>query len=126
MAEQTPTPAQSSGLAPNIASLLCYVCTIITGIVFLVIEKENKEVKFHAWQAIILGAASIIVNIGLSVIGAILGTISGALAAIIGILSPLVALTILVAWVICMVKAYQGQHFKLPVLGDIAEKQAAK
>lgn len=118
---------QSSGLAPNVASLLCYVCGLITGIVFLIIEKENKEVRFHAWQAIVMGASAFVVMIALAILGAILGAISSALGMIFStILTPLVWLAYLVFWAICMIKAYQGQHYKLPVLGDIAEKQAAR
>lgn len=127
MAETGQTPAsQSSGLAPNIASLLCYVCTFVTGIVFLVIEKENKDVRFHAWQAIVFGAAALVVQIALSILGAILGTIAGFLGAIFAILSPIVWLVFFIFWIIAMIKAYQGERYKLPVLGDIAEKQANK
>ena len=121
-----PQKTSGSGLEPNVASLLCYVCTLVTGIVFLVIEKENKEVKFHACQAIILGVSSFVVEIGISILGAILGSIAGPLGAIIAILSPIIWLTFLVFWIIAMVKAYQGEHYKIPFLGDIAEKQAAK
>lgn len=120
---QTPTPAQGSGLAPNVASLLCYMCTVITGIIFLVIEKESKEVRFHAWQAICLGVAAFIVQLGLSILTAILGSIAGFLGMIMGIIAPIVGLTFFIFWIICMIKAYQGEHFKLPIIGDIAEKQ---
>lgn len=121
------TPAsQGSGLAPNVAALLCYLCSVITGVIFLVIEKENKEVRFHAWQAICLGVSAFVIQISLSILTAILGSIAGFLGMIMGIIYPLVGLAIFIFWIICMIKAYQGEHYKLPILGDIAEKQNSK
>ena len=134
MADQTPSstpPASSggaggSGLAPNVASLLCYVCTIVTGIIFLLIEKDNRDVRFHAWQAILLGAGAFVLQIGVTILTAILGAISGVLATIMWMLGMVVYLGIFVVWIMCMIKAYQGQRWKVPFIGDIAEKQAAK
>ncbi|MDO8519603.1 MAG: DUF4870 domain-containing protein [Deltaproteobacteria bacterium] len=123
MAEQS---QGGSGLAPNVASLLCYVCTFITGIVFLVIEKDNRDVRFHAWQAIIFGAAAVGVQVLLSILGAILGTIASFLGAIFAILSPLIWLAFFIFWIIAMIKAYQGEKYKLPIVGEYAEKQANK
>lgn len=116
----------SSGLAPNVASLLCYICGFVTGIVFLIVEKDNKEVRFHAWQAIFLGVASFILQIGISILAAIFGAISSVLGALIGILAPVVWLVFLVFWIIALIKAYNGEHYKLPILGDLAEKQNSK
>ncbi len=112
-----------SGLAPNIASMLCYVCSFITGIVFLVIEKENKEVRFHAWQAIFFGVAAFVVQVALSILGAILAAIAGFFGTIMALISPIIGLIFFVFWIICLIKAYQGEHYKLPVIGDLAEKQ---
>ena len=134
MADQIPssTPPSSgsagggSGLAPNVASLLCYVCTIVTGIIFLLIEKDNRDVRFHAWQAILLGAGAFVLQIGVTILTAILGAISGVLATIMWMLGMVVYLGIFVVWIMCMIKAYQGQRWKVPFIGDIAEKQAAK
>lgn len=126
MADQNTQASGGSGLAPNVASLLCYLCTFITGIIFLLIEKDNKEVKFHAWQAIFLGAGSIVLQIAILILTAIMSAISGALATIISLLGTLVYLGIMVIWIIAMVKAYQGQKWKIPFIGDLAEKQADK
>ena len=100
------------------------VCAPITSIIFLLIEKENKDVRFHAWQAIILGVSSFVIQIGLTILAAVLGAIASFLGAIIGILSPIVWLAFFVVWIICMIKAYQGERYKIPFLGDLAEKQA--
>ena len=115
---------KGTGLAPNIASLLCYICMPITSIIFLVIEKDNADVKFHAWQGTIFGVAYIIVLIGLQVVAAILGAIIGVLGAIVGILIPIVAIAAFILWIICMVKAYQGERWRIPYLGDMAAKKA--
>lgn len=102
----------SSGLEQNVAGLLCYVLGFITGIVFLVLEKDNKFVRFHAFQSIFVSVALFIINTVLAIIP------------IIGwILQPLVGLLGLVLWVFLLYKAYSGEKFKLPFIGDLAEKQ---
>jgi len=107
------------GLNENIASLLCYAAGWVTGLVFILLEKENKTVRFHAFQSLITFAALGLVTVVLRVIPLI-----GRLLA--SVVSPLVAIITLVLWIILMVKAYQGQKFKLPVVGDLAEQQANK
>jgi uncharacterized membrane protein len=100
----------STGLEPNIAGLLCYVGGWISGIVFLVIEQKNAFVRFHALQSIVTFGA-------LTVAGALLGWIPYAgvvFGTIIGILA-------FILWVVLMVKAYQGELYKLPVAGQVAE-----
>jgi uncharacterized membrane protein len=102
-----------SGLEPNVAGFLCYLLWWITGIVFLVIEKDDKTVRFHAWQSIITFGAISILQIILNfipVIGWIIGLI--------------LWIASVILWIILMVKAYQGELYKLPVIGDIAAKQA--
>lgn len=126
MADQIPTqtpPASSggSGLAPNVASLLCYLCTWVTGLIFLLIEKENKDVKFHAWQAIFLGIAVFVAYLIIMVLGFIpyLGIVAM-------ILNLVVWVGFLVVWIIAMIKAYQGQKWLIPIIGPMAEQQANK
>lgn len=118
--------SQGSGLAPNVASLLCYVCVFITGIIFLAVEKNDKEVRFHAWQSIFFGIAFLVVQIAISILGAILGAISSLLGTLIGILTPVVGLVFFIFWIICLIKAYNGEHYLLPIIGPIAEQQAGK
>ncbi|MEK5038088.1 DUF4870 domain-containing protein [Sporosarcina sp. FSL K6-3457] len=103
---------EASGLAENLAGALCYVAGAITGIVFLITEKENHFVRFHAWQSIITSITFFILSIILSFIP-IIGWILSLL------LSPIV----FVLWLFLMWKAYQGEKFKLPIIGEIAEKQ---
>lgn len=123
-AGQTTPPAQGTGLAPNVASLLCYICSPITGIIFLLIEKENNDVKFHAWQSLVFGVAYVIVVILLEILAAILGMIASVLGIIIGFFIPIVMLAAFIIWIVCLVKAYQGERWRIPVIGDFAAKKA--
>src|SRR5699024_6366167 len=100
----------SSGLEQNIAALLCYLCWFITGIVFLVIEKENRFVRFHAMQ-------SILTSIAIFIIGLLLTVVPFISWIIILLITPL----IFVLWVVMMYKAYKGEWFKLPMIGDLSE-----
>lgn len=119
-----PAGGAGTGLAPNIASLLCYICMPITSIIFLLIEKENLDVKFHAWQSLAFGVAYIVVVILLQILAAILGLIASVLGIIIGFLIPILMLAVFVLWIVCLVKAYQGERWRLPFIGDFAAKKA--
>ena len=110
MAEKT-----STGMKPNVAGALCYLFGWVTGLIFLLIEKESKFVRFHAIQ-------SIATYVVLFVIYLILWFIP-----IIGwIINIFVAIAMFILWILLMYKAYQGKKFKLPIVGDIAEKQAGQ
>lgn len=105
----------SVGLDENIEGLLCYVLGWVSGIVFLIIEKKSKFVKFHALQ-------SIITFLALFVIGMVAGWIP-----VFGFIISLVLWPIqIILWILLIYKAYKGEMFKLPIVGDIAEKQANK
>jgi uncharacterized membrane protein len=85
----------------------------VTGIIFLLLEKENKFVRFHAIQSIVVFGAYTVVSI-------ILGFIP-----IIGwIINVLLGIAAFIFWIVLMVKAYRGQMHKLPVAGDIAERNS--
>jgi len=106
----------SMGLEENIAGLLCYVLGWITGIVFLVLEKENKFVRFHAMQ-------SIATFLPLMVIAWIINLIFMWIPFISWAISTLIWILVLILWLILMFKAYQGEMYKLPIVGNFAEKQ---
>ena len=125
MSAATPSPAPSgTGMAQNVAGLLAYV-TLIPAIIFLVAEpyKNNKFIKFHAWQNIFLAAAVFVLWIGLFILGMVLA-FAGPVALIMLPINLIVWLGILVAWIMCMVKAYGNNVFKLPIIGNLAAKQA--
>ena len=103
----------STGLEKNIAAGLCYILGWLTGLIFFLIEKEDKDIRFHAMQ-------SIIVFVGLNILQVVL-TIS-----IVGIpLIPVVGIVGLVLWILLMIKGFQGEKYKLPFAGDLAEKWSA-
>jgi len=114
------TTTSTGGMADNVAGMLAYV-TIIPAIIFLVVEPFNKNrfVRFHAFQCLFFAVAWTILWIALSIVAHI--PILGWLTILIW---PLVGLAGLIIWVILLLKANQGQKFKLPVIGDLAEKQA--
>jgi len=105
----------STGMDENVASLLTYVLGLLTGIVFLIIEKDSKLVRFHAFQSILISAVFIILNM-------VLGFIP-----IIGwLISLLLSPVSFILWLVLLYQAYQGKWFKLPIIGDYAEEQSKK
>jgi uncharacterized membrane protein len=110
----------TGGLSDNVAGMLSYV-TIIPAIIFLVLEPYNKSkfVRFHSFQSIFFFLAVAAAHIALSVLGVVPFLIFVTLP-----LHALVSLAALVFWVILLIKANQGQMYKLPIIGDLAEKQA--
>jgi uncharacterized membrane protein len=120
----TPTPAASSGMSNNMVGALCYFAWWVTGVIFLVIEpyKNDKFVRFHAFQAIFFSVALIPVYIIFMILGFVLGMMHLGL-----LLFPLWLLLIFGifgAWLFLMWKAYNNEQFKLPIIGDLAAKQA--
>ncbi len=103
----------SLGIDENLEALLCYVLGWVTGVVFLIIEKKSKFVKFHALQ-------STITFLSIMVLSWIFGNIPF-VGWLIGILLSLISL---VLWILLMIKAYKGEKYKLPIIGNIAEQHS--
>ena len=117
---QAPKVAGSTtSLEPNVAGLLCYVLGWITGLVFILIEKENKFVRFHAMQSIVTFGAFSVLWIPFYIFSRL-----DILAILFGILQAIIGVLVFVLWIVLMIKAYQGERFKLPIAGDIAEKNS--
>lgn len=114
----------SSGLQENVASLLCYLFTWLSGLIFLLIEKENRTVRFHAIQSLCLCVVAVVLFIVVAILTAILGAIATALALIGTLLWAVVGIGIFVIWILLMVRAYQGNLWKLPIVGEMAAKWA--
>jgi uncharacterized membrane protein len=114
----------STGLDGNVAAALCYIQPI--GIVFLFLEQSSAFVRFHAMQATFLLAAAVVIWIAFTVITAMLQVVP-----ILGfIFSVLLYIAVVVGmfviWVLCVIKALQGDRYKLPVLGNLVEQQLAR
>ena len=103
-----------SGLQPNVAALLCYILGWVTGLVFMFIDKR-PFVRFHAMQSIILFGGIHVLHILLGFLFPMLHLWSLLFA-----VSGLISLVSLVFWVLLMVKAYQNEWYKVPVIGDMA------
>src|SRR5436190_11191407 len=133
------TGKSSIGLDGNLAAALGYPIGIIA-IICLIMEKENRFVKFHALQSILLHVGFIVLAIAVWIIGFILAIAGmaaaaasnggGALGGIVGMLFGLVWLLVILAYlgglIFAAVKAYQGVYFKLPIIGKMAENFAGK
>ena len=101
----------STGLQENIASVLCYLFGWVSGLILLLLEKDNKTVRFNALQ-------SIVVFGGCNILVFVLGLIP-----VIGwVLIPIVGLLCFVLWIVLLIKSFQGQTMRLPIAADIANK----
>ncbi len=118
MSQQPPNPpaspppspgpsATSTGLQENIEGLLCYLGGWITGLIFFLIEKKSKFVRFHAIQSIAISIVLFILSF-------------------VPVVNLFVWILSVVLWILMMVMAYQGKMYKLPIIGNYAEKQAEK
>ncbi len=106
--------ASTVGLEPRVTGLLCYLGAWVTGIIFLVIEQKNQWIRFHAAQSIVVFASLFI-----------LGLIFRWIPFIGGPISAVIGLGGFILWIFLMVKAYNGERFKLAIAGDLAEAMAA-
>ena len=141
---QNPPPVQtppvqtlaksSTGLDENIAALLSYSLGWVGGLVFFLLEKNSRFVRFHAMQSILLSGTASVVGIVLWILTFVFVFIGAAIGDVVGFLLNLIVMLvwvvfgvgILIAAILCLVKAFQNQYFKLPVLGNFAEKFSAK
>ena len=112
--EAAPGPQPSStGIEPNVAACLCYALGFITGILFLVVEKKSEFVRFHAVQSTVTFGSLLLLN----VFGGFIPVVGTVLLFVL----PLVALLL---WLMLMWQAFQGERFKLPIAGDVAEEHS--
>ncbi|WP_218104043.1 DUF4870 domain-containing protein [Thermogemmatispora onikobensis] len=110
----------SMGMEANMAAGLSYLVGWITGLIFYLSEKQNRFVRFHAMQSIIWFAALTILIVALGVLGMIpfVGLLTFCLSGLVGLVG-------FVSWIVLLIMAFQGKYFKLPVVGDYAERYAS-
>jgi uncharacterized membrane protein len=118
----------SMGMAPNVAAGCSYIFHWVTGLIFFLMEKQNKFVRFHAMQAICLGVLAAVlgfVYMFIAVGAAVASTASSAAGGsmgILGMLFSLLWLALFALWVVCLIQAFTGKWFKIPIIGDLAMK----
>jgi len=113
-----------TGMQPNVVALLSYVLGFVTGLVFFLIEKENKFVRFHAIQSMIVFGALFVLQIAVGMFFIMFAMMRlGFMIPMFSFITVILYLVSAILWIVLMVKAYQGDMFKLPIAGDIAEKQ---
>jgi uncharacterized membrane protein len=122
----------SLGLESNVGAMLCYLANIlcclgvILAVVFLVTEKENRFVKFHAVQSLFLVGVQLVVGIAVGIVGLLfrmaLSTADLGLIAVLLVfgLRVVLLLIFLAVWLLAGIKAYGGQWYKLPAIGNLA------
>jgi uncharacterized membrane protein len=121
-----PVLGTTGGIRDNIAGALAYF-TFMPAIVFLLAEpfKKNRFIRFHSFQSVLLTIAAVVAGLALKLIFLILALIPlGHLLLL--LISAIVVLGCVILWLVLMVKALQGEQFKLPFMGDLAERQASK
>ncbi|MCL9818003.1 DUF4870 domain-containing protein [Natronocalculus amylovorans] len=124
-AEQETTES-STGLDSNVAGALAYLLGPLTGIIFYVIEEDDRFVKFHAAQSIVFLGGLVILSIVLSTLLTVLTlvpVIGWIISAVIGLIGLLFAPIMLVVWAFLMYKAYQGAEYSIPVVGAFARSR---
>jgi uncharacterized membrane protein len=102
------------GLTQNVAAGLSYVFFWVSGLIILLTEKQNRFVRFHAMQSILFFGGLTVLNILIGIVGTIIPFM--------GILGLLLWLVWVVGWIVLMINGFQGKYFKLPIVGDYAEK----
>lgn len=116
MTDETPTPSSGgTGLDPKLSAMLAYLLGIVGGIVFYSISKDSY-VRFHSMQSILLSVAIVVIYVAIWIVSFMLPPLF--------FISWVLYLGILAIWVLMLVKAYSGERYKLPVIGDLAEKYA--
>jgi uncharacterized membrane protein len=119
MMKKPPEKRTATGLPENIAGLLCYALAFLSGIVFLVLERQNRFVRFHAMQ-------SILVFGGLWVLYFFLRQLLSSIPVVAGVIGWVLIALAAALWVLLMIKAYQGIRYKLPWSGELAGRFAGE
>ena len=113
MTTTDPSPATAEN--QNILAAVSYLGGFVTGIIILLVEKKNEYVRFHAMQSTILSLGIVILTVGLEFVP------------FIGfVVNRLVGLVAFIVWIVLLWKSFSGEHYKLPYIGELAEKQLGK
>lgn len=114
-----PNGATSMNMDPNTAAGLSYLAGWITGLIFFLVEKQNRFVRFHAMQSLLTFASITVLYIVVNILFVI-----PFINLIACFLWPVLWIATLALWIILMIQGFQGKYFKLPIIGDYAERYA--
>lgn len=120
--------SESTGLPSNIAAALSCIFTLVGGVVFLVLERKDRFVRFYSMQSIILGTVALLVWISVEVVDFIfrhIPLIGGLLHWVLYAMNSVFSLVWIVVYLIVIVQAFRGKEWQIPYLGKLARKQAA-
>jgi uncharacterized membrane protein len=117
-----PAPSKSDD---NLIAAVGYIITVLVPLFVLFTDKKNnKFLLFHAWQSLMLTVIWVVIWVGLTFVTMIASVATGGIGGFLGCLMLPIGLVALIMFVFCAWKAYQGERYKLPVIGDFADKQA--
>ena len=126
----SPTPGKTQlGLESNVAGLLCYMlCCIgfVFSIVVIIVEKQNRFVRFHAFQSLLVHGVAIVVLVAIQVAAIVASMVAGLLGSLLSLLSLVVGLALLALTILLMVKAYNNEEYLLPGVGELARKWSSQ
>ncbi len=111
-AEMASEEGSSTGLDPNLAGLLTYLLGFLTGLLFLILEKKDSYVRFHAMQSTLTFLGLFVLNI-----------VSGFIPFLGGLIRLVATLGGVVIWILLMIKAFQGERYELPIVGEVAAER---
>jgi uncharacterized membrane protein len=116
-----PPPGATTGLPSRLASTLAYLAWWLTGLLFLVLERRDSHVRFHAMQSVLTFGTVSLAAVALGGLALLLVMVSYTAMRFVGYLAQVVWIAGVVLWVVCMMKAYAGERWKVPVIGQLAE-----
>jgi uncharacterized membrane protein len=118
----SPLGPSSIGMDPNISAGLGYLIVIV-GLIFFFIEKQNRFVRFHTLQAVLLAVSGFVLFFVLLFVGIALAFVNGNLGGLILVLGYfLIPIVLFIGWLVAMINAFMGKYLKLPLIGDLAER----
>ncbi len=120
----SPLGPSSIGMDPKISAGLGYLIPLV-GLIFFFVEKQNRFVRFHTLQSVLLAVSGFVLIFVLFFVGIALAIVNGNLGGVVLFLGYIVIpIGLFVGWLIALINAFQGKIFKLPLIGDLAERWA--
>ncbi len=122
--EEKAAPKSGGSNEDGIIAALCYIISVLVPLFVLFTEKKsNKFLAFHAWQSLLLSVVFIVIWVGLGIVTLIASVVTMGVGGVLGCLYIPLAIIFLVAILLPAYKGYLGEKYKLPLIGDFAEKQ---